>query len=156
MSKYDPLGKYLRSQPFSEVPMSFGDIERVTGVPLPPKAQAHRAWWSNSPSNNVMTKVWLDAGFRSEQVDMAGRRLVFKRVRPILPTPSAPSTPSSDGLSDPQRGFKAEKVLGVKRHSIIGALKGLITVEAGFDLAQPAMPEWAGMLDDKYGREKSQ
>src|ERR1051326_4072218 len=79
MSKYDPLGKFLREQKRSEVPMTFAEIERVTGVKLPPKAQQHRAWWSNNPGNNVMTKVWLAAGFRSEQVDMDGKKLVFKR-----------------------------------------------------------------------------
>jgi hypothetical protein len=27
-----------------------------------------------------MTKVWLEAGFETEQVDMAARKLVFRRV----------------------------------------------------------------------------
>ena len=29
----------------------------------------------------MLTKVWLDAGFESEQVDMKARKLVFRRVR---------------------------------------------------------------------------
>ncbi len=29
--------------------MTFSEIEKVTGVKLPPKAQHHRAWWSNNP-----------------------------------------------------------------------------------------------------------
>jgi len=47
---------------------------------LPPKAQHHRAWWSNNASNNVMTKVWLEAGYESARVDMSARKLVFRRV----------------------------------------------------------------------------
>ena len=149
MSKYDPLGKYLQEQSFSEIPMTFSDIERVTGIKLPPKAQKHRAWWSNSPSNNVMTKVWLDAGFRSEQVDMAGRKLVFKRIRAVPPPPRK-------GMSEPQRGFKAETgTPQPRRHPIFGAMKGWFVIEPGYDLTQPAMPEWAEMLDEKYGPEKS-
>ena len=35
---------------------------------LPPTAQAQRAWWSNNASNNVMTRVWLEAGFRTERL----------------------------------------------------------------------------------------
>src|ERR1041385_6716216 len=80
MSKYDGLGNYLRRQGFAEIPMTFAEIERVTGVKLPPKAQHHRAWWSNNPSNNVMTKAWLEAGFESAKVDMKARKLVFRRV----------------------------------------------------------------------------
>ena len=80
MGKYEPLGQFLRTQRTSEVPLTFREIERITGVKLPPKAQHHRAWWSNNPNNNVMTKVWLDAGFESAQVDMEGRKLVFRRV----------------------------------------------------------------------------
>jgi hypothetical protein len=81
MSKYEALGAFLRNQPGDRVPMSFVQIERVTGTKLPPSAFKHRPWWSNNPTNSVMTRVWLDAGFESEQVDMATRRLVFRRVR---------------------------------------------------------------------------
>ena len=64
------------------MPLTFRDIEKITGVKLPPKAQHHRAWWSNNPDNNVMTKVWLEAGFESAQVDIEARKLVFRRVPP--------------------------------------------------------------------------
>ena len=80
MGKYQPLGHFLRNQPTQEVPLTFREIEKITGVKLPPKAQHQRAWWSNNPDNNVMTKVWLAAGFESAQVDMEGRKLVFRRV----------------------------------------------------------------------------
>lgn len=80
-SKYDGLGTYLRAQFGSEIVMTFAEIEKVTGNRLPPKAQHSRAWWSNNPNNNVMTKVWLAAGFETAQVDIVGRKLVFKRAR---------------------------------------------------------------------------
>src|SRR3954451_20045222 len=80
MSKYEALGDFLKSQRGDRVPMSFAQIERVTGAKLPPSAAKHRPWWSNNPTNSVMTRVWLNAGFESEQVDMAARRLVFRRV----------------------------------------------------------------------------
>ena len=59
--------------------MTFGEIERATGVRLPEKSQHSRAWWSNNPGNNVMTKVWLDAGFQTAEVDMKARKVVFVR-----------------------------------------------------------------------------
>src|SRR6185295_3680278 len=80
MGKYQNLGAFLQKQRAREVPLTFREIEKITGAKLPPRAQHHRAWWSNNPSNNVMTKVWLDAGFESTQVDMSARKLVFRRV----------------------------------------------------------------------------
>lgn len=142
MSKYDPLGAYLRKQPFAEVTMTFGDIERVTGVRLPPKAQTHRAWWSNNASNNVMTRVWLDAGFRSEQVDIAARKLVFRRVS------GASSAPA--GMAETQRAFRLESVRQSRRHPMFGTLKGTLVIEPGYDLTQPADPELADYLAETY------
>src|SRR6201986_833483 len=96
MGKYEPLGVFLRDQGSEEVPLTFHEIEKITGVKLPPKAQHHRTWWSNNASNNVMTKVWLDAGYESAQVDIEARKLVFRRVAKTgeasggLAKPSAP------------------------------------------------------------------
>ena len=73
MSKYDQLEIYLRDQPWNEVRMTFAEIERVMGAKLPKSAQRYRAWWSNNPSNSGLTRAWLNAGYRSEQVDLPGR-----------------------------------------------------------------------------------
>ena len=80
MSKYSPLGAYLRQQRHDVVPMKFAEIEKIIGGKLPASAR-YRAWWSNNDFNSVLTKVWLEAGFKSEQVDMAKHKLVFRRVR---------------------------------------------------------------------------
>ncbi|MBS0528378.1 MAG: hypothetical protein JSS22_03165 [Proteobacteria bacterium] len=111
--------------------MSFAQIERVIGFKLPPVAQRHRAWWSNSALNNVMTKAWLEAGFRSEQVDMAGGKVVFRREA---------------------RGTRLPRTKS-ERHPIFGCMKGTVTVEDGVDVAAMADPEWADLIDEKYGRE---
>jgi hypothetical protein len=142
MGKYEPLGQFLRKQRTNEVPLTFREIEKIAGVKLPPKAQHHRAWWSNNPDNNVMTKVWLAAGFESAQVDMEGRKLVFRRVAEA---------------AEPAGGFAehAQKPYATKdgRHPIWGALKDITFVPPGVDLTEPAFPEWADLLDEKYGPE---
>jgi len=79
VSKYDPLGAQLRRQTADRIAMSFREIEHVTGVSLPEKSQHSRAWWSNNPGNNVMTKVWLDAGFETAEVDLKAHTVVFVR-----------------------------------------------------------------------------
>ena len=75
MSKYTPLADYLQKasgQKKSPVEMSFRDIEKVLGFRLPNSAYRQRAWWSNNVHNNVMTRVWKNAGFVTEDVDMSG------------------------------------------------------------------------------------
>ena len=86
MGKYQNLGAFLQKQRAREVPLTFREIEKITGVKLPPKAQHHRAWWSNNPFNNVMTQIWLDAGFKTEEVDVASRKLVFRKVGDAKPS----------------------------------------------------------------------
>jgi hypothetical protein len=130
MAKYGPLGDYLRKQRGSQVRMTFGQIERIIGGKLP-ASQHHRAWWSNNPFNNVMTKVWLDAGFVTEQVDIEGRKLVFRRV-------AKEHTPMGQFEEGPQK--KAQFASG--RHPLFGALKGLVRIPAGTDLTEPAAPDW--------------
>jgi hypothetical protein len=121
MSKYAPLGEFLRKQFGSEVRLSFADIERITKAKLPPSAR-YRAWWSNNPTNSVMTKVWLDAGFETEQVDMNSGKLVFKRVRQVGPAGSSSGGPS--------------------RHPLFGLSNGLLRINPGTDITKPADPHW--------------
>jgi hypothetical protein len=135
MSKYAQLGEYLKKKQAERVLMTFSEIERITGVKLPPSANKHRPWWSNNPDNSVLTKVWLDAGYESEQVDMEGRKLVFRRR-------SGPRAPTSSAHRE------------VPFHPLYGAMKGLIRIMPGTDLTQPADPEWADRLDAFYGPEK--
>lgn len=127
MSKYDFLGDFLKSQSTDRVPMSFAEIERITGVKLPASARKHRPWWSNNARNSVMTKVWLNAGFESEQVDMAGGRLVFRRVHAPL-----------------REGVPKGRAAGGKFHPLAGLLRDVTSVVPGTDLTEPADPEWAG------------
>jgi hypothetical protein len=131
MTKYAPLGDYLRKQRTTEVPMTFAQIERIIGGKLPP-SQNHRAWWSNNPWNNVMTKVWLEAGFVTEQVDIEGRKLVFRRVgAERSPMGHFEDAPSESAVQAPSQ-----------RHPLFGALKGLMRIPPGTDLTEPADPEW--------------
>jgi hypothetical protein len=125
MGKYESLGAFLQKQRTREVP----------------KAQHHRAWWSNNAANNVMTKVWLNAGFESVQVDMEARKLVFRRVK---------TSEASGGFAE-----AAPKPYATKdgRHPARGALKGMVHIPPGVDLTEPADPEWADLVDKKYGPE---
>ncbi|MDP1913687.1 hypothetical protein [Brevundimonas sp.] len=128
MSKYEPLTQFLSAQRAQEVPMSFTEIERVLGFRLPTKASGIRAWWSNNPSNNVMTKAWLAAGFITERVDMGSRRLVFRKAGASV----APSMVSS-AQSARSIGFLDR---------IRGQLGGTVTIPEGVDITAPTGEIW--------------
>jgi hypothetical protein len=81
MSKYEPLTQKLKSIPYREWRTTFIDLERTLGFRLPKAARHYRAWWSNNDSNNVMTRAWLKAGWRTEQVDMEKETLVFRKAK---------------------------------------------------------------------------
>lgn len=132
MGKYDPLKTFLGKQRTVEVPLTFQEIEKITGVKLPPKAQHHRAWWSNNPSNNVMTRAWLEAGYESAQVDLSARRLVFRRVRKV-------GTTERNGPPGAKPG---------ERHPLFGALKEVTIIPPGVDLTEPADPDWGKVYED--------
>jgi len=134
MSKYDNLGQYLRQQKNALIPLTFAEVERIIGQKLP-RSSRYPAWWSNNPSNNVMTKVWLEAGFKTEQVDVERRKLVFRRVHPADP-------PRADHPAEPKRRSSPDLF-----HPAFGSMKGLIQVAPGVDLTEPADPEWGKVYD---------
>lgn len=119
MGKYEPLGQFLRGQRRARVPMTFAEIERVLKSALP-ASKRHRAWWSNNPENNVMTRAWLDAGFETESVDVKAGKLVFRR---------AARKRASGGKDDP-------------RHPMFGYMKGMVTFTPDYVRAKPGGGEW--------------
>ncbi len=127
MSKYDPLTSHLATQHSKLVPMTFAEIEQQLGFSLPSSSRNHRAWWSNNPSNNVMTKAWLAAGYETAQVDLDHEKLMFVKdnasaLDSVQPKPS--------------------------QHPVFGCLKGSVTIPDDLDLTEPAMPEWGEMAEN--------
>ncbi len=116
MGKYEPLGDFLRSQKLERISMTFGEIERILKAKLP-DSKKHRAWWSNNPDNNVMTREWLEAGYETESVDIASGKLVFRRNKKQVAGKSA-------------------------RPSIFGCMKGLFTLAPGYDPTAPTGEDW--------------
>lgn len=111
---------------FKEIPITFKEIETVIGSRLPPSARKFRPWWSNNPSNSVITHAWLAAGYKSARVDLARERLTFIRD-------------DSHGLSDAATAPS-------ETHPVFGCMRDTVTIPADTDLTQPAMPEWADAL----------
>lgn len=66
MGRYDPLRDYLARQQSRELILSFQEIERIIGGPLPPSAYTHPWWWRNEDlktTKHVQCRSWQVAGY---------------------------------------------------------------------------------------------
>ncbi|MBU4528556.1 hypothetical protein [Hoeflea sp.] len=137
MTKYEPLSDYLKSSDHDRVPMTFNELEKLIDDTLPPSARKHRAWWSNNPSNSVITRAWLDAGYITRDVDLGGEKLVFRR---------APQPELAESKNGSEAGSRDQKIAGGR--SIFGCMKGTLTIPPGVDLTEPADPDWGKVYED--------
>ena len=128
MSKYDPLQHFLEGSTTEEVPLTFAEIEQILGSELP-ASKGYPAWWSNNPTNNVMTRAWLAAGYRTERVDVTGGKRGFRRDR---------SSGAKSGSS--LRAVRTGKPGLVDR--LQAALGGTVHVPDGVDLTEPTGEAW--------------
>lgn len=83
MSKYAPLGDYLRVATGNELTLTFSQIEQIIATELPPSALKHDEWWQNSTpgvDSHVQALAWMTTGWRKSRVDRAARYVVFSRV----------------------------------------------------------------------------
>lgn len=120
MSKYESLSQFLVSETSSPRRMSFHEIERVLGFKLPRSAYQHQAWWSNNPTGHSHSLSWIEAGWRTKDVDIEGRKVTFYRESSKAMT-SRPST-----KRDPW-----------------GCMAGTITIMPGVDLTAPTGDQWS-------------
>jgi hypothetical protein len=123
MGKYQPLEAFLSGCEADETTMSFEEIEAVIGADLPEAAHTHRAWWSNNPSNNVMTRCWLAAGYRTERVDMAA---AVSRIG--LASKTTPPRLCLNGFGNPSLERSASRMASTS--SIQSAIRGAQSCEA--------------------------
>ena len=66
MSKYEPLREFLAAQKGTQVRLTFAEVSKILGEPLPTSAFKHRAWWANQSdtTRRQHAAAWFDAGFK--------------------------------------------------------------------------------------------
>jgi hypothetical protein len=136
VSIYAPLGEYLKNQHRNYIPMTFDEVERLIHRRLP-KSKKYPAWWSNNPSNNVMTVQWLEAGYVTEAVDIAAEKLVFRKVH------------GGSALPNKSTDEGAETMKAKRRHPIFGCMADTLFVAPGVDLTAPADADWGKVYEDE-------
>jgi hypothetical protein len=117
MSKYEPLPQFLASVGGAAHRMSFSEIERILGFKLPKSAYEHEAWWSNNATGHSHARAWIKFGWRTESVDLAGRKVTFQRLA------------------------QTNADVGPKRDPW-GCMAGTITLMPGVDLTAPSGEKW--------------
>jgi hypothetical protein len=141
--KYNALKSFLASHQQARVPMSFEQVAAAAGTKLPASAYRHPAWWANDATHHVQAKAWLEAGYQTEQVDVAAQRVVFVRT-----------AARSGGVREMPEEFAHHGEPSAARFPLLGWMKGTFTIAPGVDLTAPALDaeewaEWEASLDRK-------
>lgn len=134
MSKYETLTAYLSKVEQKSIRMTFEEIERILGTELPPSAFKHPTWWSNNPTNNPRTYAWLNAGYKTMNVNIKERKLVFRKsTRNRLFETEGEKPTQTKSFDKTDSGFFLQ---------VSGSLKGTVTVSPGVDLTLPVSEQW--------------
>ena len=81
VSKYNPLLQYLARSDALYLKFSFTEIEKILGAPIPQSARRYSAWWANhQDGRHVQAASWMDAGFRTENLDLTSETVSFRKV----------------------------------------------------------------------------
>lgn len=80
MSKYVPLANHLASLNSTEWSGSFSAIEDILGFALPQSAHLYPAWWANQTTpGHSQNQGWRSAGWKTEGLDLANKRVTFRK-----------------------------------------------------------------------------
>jgi hypothetical protein len=135
MSIYDPLTSHLKALDRDVWSASFADVERILRRSLPESAYQHRPWWANQKKgNHSQARAWQKAGWATRDVDLAGRKVVFERMKRPHPAEVANHVPvPPDDLFT-----KAARLTGIQDRGALveAALEALIQREMVRQLAQ--------------------
>jgi hypothetical protein len=122
MSIYEPISRFLARAKQRSISLTFDQIEGILRRPLPRSAYTHSAWWSNNTEGHSHARSWVEAGWRTENVDLKAQSIVFSRAVPR----------SRKDIPDP-----------------FGAMRGSVVFVPGVDLTQPTGEVWKAAQDDE-------
>ncbi len=81
--KYDPLWRYLETldRDLGELTLTFDQVDKVLGFPLPASARTYREWWANPTRahTNTHAQSWLRAGWKVDSANMTEGWVRFRR-----------------------------------------------------------------------------
>jgi hypothetical protein len=75
--KYRLLWQWLHDQSHEEVTLTFGEVEQVIGIPLPPSAYNHLPHWYGY-EGTALGRAIRDAGWRATGVNLTAETVTFR------------------------------------------------------------------------------
>lgn len=127
-TKYEALKRYLKFRgSFTDtVKLSLADIDGIIGENLPMSAYCNQSWWSNQ-SSNTHAKSWLEAGWRTHEINLEEGYIVFKKIekeqrfhkKRSYSQQKKPFTPV------PVRTYKSKKLSKTKAAKLYARLKNI-------------------------------
>jgi hypothetical protein len=124
--KYATLRAFLSAQSEPRISMSFAEVAAAAKVKLPASAFRYPQWWQNDAEHHVQARAWLEAGYKTENVDIDAQRVEFVRTAAPL-----------RGVGEMQKTYE-HRSGPYKVHPAYGALKGTFTIH-DWDVTKPAM-----------------
>jgi hypothetical protein len=125
--KYGSLRAFLSARSESRIMMSFAQVAAAAKVKLPASAFRYPQWWQNDAEHHVQARAWIEAGYKTENVDLDAKTVEF--VRQATPV---------RGVREMQQPYDHKPNPPYKVHPAYGALKGVVTIH-DWDITQPAM-----------------
>ena len=112
MGRYDALTRHLADQHATEVELSFMDLERVIGGPLP-KSASRAVFWANEAETATRMgrcQAWTAAGFDASLVPGAARVRFLRHGYKVVSrsegaTFIAKENPSKEEIAETKRAF---------------------------------------------------
>ncbi len=77
--KHYKLKQYFASCTAASVTLSFADIEKINGVPLPASAAKHRDWWYPRDNCNQIAEAWITEGYTMKSLDLQKKKVTLRR-----------------------------------------------------------------------------
>jgi hypothetical protein len=120
MKKYSNLKFHLEEVGTSHVTMTFAEMSKILGFPLPSSAGKFKNWWSNTRSGQ--SSAWQEAGYKADAKSLVfeenGQGCSFdqyqitfvRRGRPMYPSTNEVSAVASNDLNNMH--LVAEIILG--------------------------------------------
>ncbi|MBX3010861.1 MAG: helix-turn-helix domain-containing protein [Caldilineaceae bacterium] len=75
--KYQRLYEHLHLHEADQITLTLEEIEQLIGSRLPMTARTQRAWWSNRRKGAVQATAWIQAGYRTAQIDLDQGQITF-------------------------------------------------------------------------------
>ncbi|MBS7646689.1 MAG: hypothetical protein QW566_00125 [Candidatus Jordarchaeales archaeon] len=164
-SRYTQLAEWLEKQKADSVSVSFDELERLLGCPLPGSARKLRVWWSNDASHTQAKYGWLGAGWKVEAVNLEAGVVRFRRVAEPTRTEASFVSTAAEALSR-RLGVKlyigvSVNVKGVRRVFDLASADGSVVVEVMYLTAGktpaarfPAITEKVWLLEKAEAKTK--